>query len=385
MHSTKLVFFVFISLILLNGLFISVLASDPEQVIKFVGANVSIMTEEVNNIYAAGARVSIEGKVKENIWVAGALVDVDTEIDGDLYAAGSNVSVKGIVTGKARVACADLRIDAEINEVLYAAAASIEVSANTKLPSHSTLTAAYIEFDGTAGDNLSLYAEEIEFSGQTSGSVTIEGRYVELDETVHIGGDLIIRSSEEALISQDATIVGTLTQISLEDSKFFKAHKDDSDDLGFSLLLATSVFLLGLILIIFARGFVEQGITMLRTQPVRSILWGLVVFFGLPIFVFLTIVTIFGIPIGVAVLLLLPFLLILGFTIAALGVSDLILNRNNESKKIRQRLLLFGAGVILFVILGFIPFLGGVLIFVALLIGLGAAAVTLGHRLIAIT
>ena len=385
MHSTKLVFFVSISLILLNGLFTSVLASDPKQDIKFVGANVSIMTEEVNNIYAAGARVSIEGKVKENIWVAGALVDVDTEIDGDLYAAGSKVSVKGIVTGKARAASADLRIDAEINEVLYAAAASIEVSANTKLPSHSTLAAAYIEFDGTAGDNLSLYAEEIEFSGQTSGSVTIEGRYVELDETVHIGGDLIIRSSEEALISQDATIVGTLTQISLEDSKFFKAHEDDSDDLGFSLLLATSVFLLGLILIIFARGFVEQGITMLRTQPVRSILWGLVVFFGLPIFVILTIVTIFGIPIGVAVLLLLPFLLILGFTIAALGVSDLILNRNNESKKIRQRLLLFGAGVILFVILGFIPFLGGVLIFVALLIGLGAAAVTLGHRLIAIT
>ena len=381
MHSTKLVFFVSISLILLNGLFISVLASDSEQDIKSARANVSIIAEDVNNIYAAGARVSIEGKVKENIWVAGALVDVDTEIDGDLYAAGSKVSVKGIVTGKARVAGADLNIDAEIIEVLNAAAASIEVSDNTKLPSNSSLAAALIEFDGTAEDNLSLYADEVVFTGQASGSVTIEARNVNLDETARIEGDLTIRSSEKAVISPNATIVGKLTQTSLEDSEFFKAHEDNSDDLGFFFLLATSVFLLGLILVIFARGFVEQGITMLRTQPGKSILWGLVVFFSIPIFVLITMVTIVGIPIGVAALLLLPFLLILGFTMATLGVSDWILNRKSESKQTSQRLLFLAAGVIILVIVGFLPFVGGLLILLAMLLGLGAAAVTLGSHL----
>ena len=65
----------------------------------------------------------------------------------------------------------------------------------------------------------------------------------------------------------------------------------------------------------------------------------------------------------------------------ALGVSDLILNRNSESKKTGQRLLLLAAGVVLFVIVGLIPFLGGLLIFLALLFGLGAASVALGRRL----
>ena len=131
----------------------------------------------------------------------------------------------------------------------------------------------------------------------------------------------------------------------------------------------------------FARGFVEQGITVLRTQPGRSILLGLAVILGIPLFVIATMVTIIGIPIGVATLLLLPFLFILGFTTTTLGVSDWLLNRNNESKKTGQRLLLLAAGVVLFVIIGFIPLIGGLLIFLALLFGLGAAAATIGQRL----
>lgn len=381
MRRRKLILFISTILIMLIGAFSMLLASGTKQDIRAAGAKIKIISENAMNIYAAGARVSIEGKVKQDIWAAGALVDIDTEINGDLHAAGSRVSVKGKITGKARLAGADLKIDAEIGEVLNAAAASIEIFENAKLPPRSSLAAALIKFRGVANDNLSLYADEVVFSGQASGSVTIEGRKVQLDETAYIEGSLTIRSSEEAIISPKAMVVGKLTQTGLEDSEFFKGHEDDSDGRGFFLLLSTSVFLLGFILVIFARGFVEQGITLLRTQPGRSILWGLVVFFGIPIFVIVTMVTIIGIPIGVATLLLLPFLLILGFMTTALGISDWILNRKSESKKTSQRLLLLAAGVVLFVIVGFIPFIGGLLVLLALLFGLGASAVTIGRRL----
>jgi len=79
--------------------------------------------------------------------------------------------------------------------------------------------------------------------------------------------------------------------------------------------------------------------------------------------------------------LLIPFLLILGFTTTTLGVSDWILNRNNEPKKTGQRILLLAAGVVLLVIIGLIPFLGGLLIFLALLWELGATVATFARRL----
>ncbi|MBT8112170.1 MAG: polymer-forming cytoskeletal protein [Gammaproteobacteria bacterium] len=361
--------------------FTIVLATDDEQDIKATGAKIRIISENATNIYAAGARVTIEGKAKQDIWAAGALLDIDIETAGDLHAAGSRISVKGKVAGKARLAGADLKIDAEIGEILNAAAASIEISENAKLPANTSLAGALIEFHGAAKDNLSLYADEVVFSGQASGTVTIEGRNVQLDDTARIEGNLIIRSSEEAVISPNAIVVGEFTQTGLEDSEFFKEHDDKFDGRGFFLILSTSIFLLGLILVIFARSFVEQGITTLRAQPGRSILLGLAVFFGIPLFVIASMFTILGIPIGVATLLLLPFLFILGFTTTTLGVSDWLLNRHNQPKKTGQRLLLLAAGVVLLVIIGFIPFLGGLLLSLALLFGLGVIAVTIGHVL----
>ncbi|MBT8124294.1 MAG: polymer-forming cytoskeletal protein [Gammaproteobacteria bacterium] len=381
MRKQKLILIISTVLIILTASFTIVLATDDEQDIKAAGAKIRIISENATNIYAAGARVTIEGKAKQDIWVAGALLDIDIETAGDLHAAGSRISVKGKVAGKARLAGADLKIDAEIGEILNAAAASIEISENAKLPANTSLAGALIEFHGAAKDNLSLYADEVVFSGQASGTVTIEGRNVQLDDTARIEGNLIIRSSEEAVISPNAIVVGEFTQTGLEDSEFFKEHDDKFDGRGFFLILSTSIFLLGLILVIFARSFVEQGITTLRAQPGRSILLGLAVFFGIPLFVIASMFTILGIPIGVATLLLLPFLFILGFTTTTLGVSDWLLNRHNQPKKTGQRLLLLAAGVVLLVIIGFIPFLGGLLLSLALLFGLGVIAVTIGHVL----
>ncbi len=381
MHRRILILFISTILIIFISAFFNVLATYEENNIKAAGANIRIISENAKNIYAAGVRLTIEGKAKQDIWAAGALIDIDTETNGNLYAAGSRLSVKGKVSGNARLAGAELKVDAEVGEQLSAAAASIEISKNAVLPNDTSLAAALIEFNGVAKDNLSLYADQVIFSGHTSGPVTIEGRHVQLGDTAHIEGNLTIRSSEEAVISPNAIVAGKLTKTSLEDSDYIKENEHDSDSRALLILLAISVFLLGLILVIFARGFVEQCITLLRTHPGQSILWGFVVFISVPIFIVVTTATIIGIPIGVATLLLLPFLFILGITTAAFAVSDWILNKNVESKKTGQRIFLLATGVILLVIIGFVPFLGEILILLVMLLGLGAASVTLGNRL----
>lgn len=376
MHRDKLIVFISTVLITVMVILPTVLANYQKNDIKTAGARINIITEDATNIYAAGARVDIEGKVKQNIWAAGALINIDTETNGNLHAAGSRLNIKGKVNGKARLAGADIKLDALVGGGLKAAAASINISEEAKLSSETSLTAAMIEFNGTAKDNIRLYADEVTFSGKASGSVTIEGRDIQIDDTAQIDGDLIIRSSKEVVISPNTRIIGEITKTGLEDS---------NGRGGFFLILSTSIFLLGLILIFFLRDFVEQEIKTLRTQPGRSLLWGLAVFFGIPLFFVIAMITIIGIPIGVATLLLLPFLLILSFTTATLGVSDWLFNRNNATKKTGQRILLLIGGVILFIIIGFLPFLGGLLIFLAMLFGLGASSATIGRYISAKT
>ena len=338
-----------------------------------------VYSEVISNVYSAGARIQVIGDVAGSVYLAGALIDIDAQINGNLYAAGSKVHLKGSVSGSSNIASADLKIDANIEGALKAAAASIEVSKDTKLADDSSLAAALIDYRGSAKDNLNLYAEEVVFSGQSTGSVTIEGHHIRLDETANIQGNLTIRSSMKAVISPDATIVGTLTQTDLEDSKLFKKRDDDPNGHGLLLLLCASVFILGLILIIFARNYVQQAIIITRTQSSNSLLWGFAVLFGLIIFIVVAMITMIGIPIGISVLLLLPFLLILGFTTATLGVSDWILNRHSESKNIGQRLIFLMIGIALLFIVGLIPLLGTLLLFLIMILGIGAIFGVLRH------
>ncbi len=379
MHRTNLILFINTVLVTLMATTPTVLATYEKNDIKTAGARVNVLSEEATNIYAAGARVNIEGKVKQSIWAAGALININTETEGNLHAAGARLNIKGKVNGKARLAGADIKIYAEIGDKLRAAGASINVSEEAKLPSESALAAAMIEFNGIVGDNLKLYAHEVVFSGQASGSVTIEGHDIQLNDTAQIDGDLIIRSSKDAVISPNARIIGEVTKTGLEDAEFYKDRDDTNGRGGSFLVLSTSIFLLGLILVFFLQDFVEHEIKTLRTRPATSLLWGIAVLFGIPLFFIISMITIIGIPIGVATLLLVPFLLILSFTTAILGVSDWLFNRNNATKKTGQRILLLLVGVLLFVIVGFVPIFGELLIFLAMLFGLGASSITIGR------
>jgi cytoskeletal protein CcmA (bactofilin family) len=381
MSSRKLIFFSSIILLKFAVICSLVLATDEEQDIKAAGAKIKVISENANNIYVAGAKVSIEGNSNEDVWAAGAIVKININAKGDLHAAGAQLNLKGKIHGSARLAAADIKLDAEIQESFKAAAASIEIFENAKLNDKSYLAAALIDFRGTSEDDLKLIADEVVFSGQAYDSVVIEGRSVRLNDNARIEGDLIIHSKEKVFIPANASITGKVTQIGLEDAEFLNRTKDDKNGRGFFILLSTSIFLLGLIIVLFTSNFTERVISTLRSKPGLSIFWGLVVFIGIPIFVFIAIITIIGIPIGIATLLLLPFLLILSFTTTAFGISDLLLNKNGEHKNKGQRLLLLAFGVILFVVIGFVPILGGFLIFLALLLGLGAASATIGDYL----
>ncbi|MDH3694211.1 MAG: hypothetical protein OER96_06530 [Gammaproteobacteria bacterium] len=388
MHGRKLISFFSIALFILISLALliwttalSTPLTSEEGDINSAGANVEINADDAANIHAAGARVTIKGKARQNIRAAGALVNIDAESGGDLHVAGSRVSLKGNVTGEAWLAGAEVNIDAVTGKALKAAGASIDVSENAKLASNSSLAAALIEFHGASEDNFNLYGDEIVFSGQASGAVTIKGRKVSVTENARIQGDLTIQSGEKAIIDPAAMITGKVTQTSLTKSDFKEEEEGVFAGVGGALIFAASAFLLGLILVVFIRGSVDRGINMLRSRPGKSILWGLAVFFGVPILAVLAMVTIVGIPIGIATLLMLPLLLLLGFTMTALGVSDWLFNRAGETKETGQRLLLLAAGVVMFVVLGFVPVLGPLLIILAVLFGLGAAVVTIGCRL----
>ena len=359
----------------------SVPLAAQEDDINLAGARVDIAADDASSIHAAGALVTIRGKASQDIMAAGARVDIDAEAGGDLNAVGSRLSVEGEIMGEAWLAGAELKIGAVTGSALKAVGAWIEIVEGARLGPDSSLAAALVEFRGLAGDNLRLEGDEVVFSGLASGSVAIDGGKVRITEEAKIDGHLTVRSREVADISPAATIAGDVTPIVSKDSDSDGEQEESSIGLGSALIFGGSTFLLGLVLVFFTRGSVEETIATLRYQPGRSILWGLAVFVGVPVAAVVAIVTVVGIPMGVVALLAFPFLLLLGVTATVLGVSDWILNRSAEPKDTGERLLIFVGGVAIFAIISLVPVLGALSVMMAVLFGLGATSVTVQDRL----
>jgi hypothetical protein len=151
--------------------------------------------------------------------------------------------------------------------------------------------------------------------------------------------------------------------------------------LGSAVLFGVGAGLvLGVILLIAARPFVERGIDAIRSSPVRSAFVGLAVLIIVPLVASLIMVTIVGIPIGLLILLAFPLAVAIGLVLAALGLADRILNRDRLAKSGGSRFVALLVGVLIIAIVGIIPVLGFVVGVLVLLVGLGAFWQALRNR-----
>jgi hypothetical protein len=347
------------------------------------GATVSVTADGAPDVWAAGASVSVHGTVLKDVWAAGAIVDVAADTGADVWAAGSRVRISGRVGGMLSVSGAEVDIAARVAGDTRVAGAQVSVAPSAVLIGRLRAAGAVVRFDGSGGSGVDLSGAEVTFNGETTGDVTIRAQKVRIGDSASIGGDLEIYSEDKPDIAQTAQIGGRLVSLGLEDA-------DWPDGEGFPgllmvfltpLIVAASAFLLGLLFVWRARGAVEQTIDTFVERPGGSLLRGLLTLVALTLGAVLLIALLIGFPLGLALLLTVPAILILGFTSAGLSIGEWIGNRAGDPRSAGGRIGLMALGIAVLMLAGLIPLAGAVLVLIAVLMGLGALAITLRQRL----
>lgn len=347
------------------------------------GATVSVTADGAPDVWAAGASVSVRGTVLNDVWAAGAIVNVAATTGADVWAAGSRVRISGRVGDMLSVSGAEVDIDARVAGDTRVAGAQVVVAPGAVLNGKLRAAGAVIRFDGRGGSGVDLSGAEVTFNGDTTGNVTIRAQKVRIGDNASIGGDLEIYSEEKPDIAQTAQIGGRLVSLGLEDA-------DWPDGEGFPgllmvfltpLIVALSAFILGLLFIWRARGTVEQTIDTFVERPGGALLRGVLTLLTVTLGAVLLVVVLIGFPLGLALLLAVPAILILGFTSAGLSIGEWIGNRAGESRSAGGRIGLMALGIAALMLAGLIPFAGAIIVLVAVLMGLGALAITLRQRL----
>jgi hypothetical protein len=139
------------------------------------------------------------------------------------------------------------------------------------------------------------------------------------------------------------------------------------------IAVTISLLVLGVLLLALFPAAMAAARSVARNEPGRVVGWGLLIAVGLPVVSILVMLTVIGIPLGLVALLSLALVYAMGYVVAALALGRTMM------KEPRSRYLAFPAGLVILRLVGLIPFVGGLVTFVAAAFGLGALAIA-GRR-----
>jgi hypothetical protein len=219
--------------------------------------------------------------------------------------------------------------------------------------------------DGTVAESLVVFNGRTEISGTVDEDVVVFNGDVVLRSGARVGGDVI--SLEDPQIEEGATIGGGVDDL---------ARRWDFYDITFAgrfawwLAYTVSTLVLGVVLLVLARGLDPASVRAFRDRLGATIGSGLLLLVLLPIVVVLLFVTIVGIPLGLFLLLSLALVYSIGYVGGALGFGRLLV------KEPTSQYLAFLVGWGTLRVLALVPFLGGVAWLVATVLGLGTLWVT---------
>ena len=218
-----------------------------------------------------------------------------------------------------------------------------------------------VRIDGTVTQTLVVFNGRTEITGTVGEDVIVFNGSVVLRSGSRVGGDVVSRQAPR--IEEGATVEGSVDDL---------PTRWDYWDITFVGRLAwwiaytVSTLVLGLVLLMLARGLDPASVRALRERLGGTIGFGLLWFVVLPIVAVLLSITVVGAPLGLFLLLALGLVYSIGYVVGALALGRLVV------KEPRSRYMAFLAGWGAFRLIALVPFLGGIAWFVATVLGLGS-------------
>ena len=325
-----------------------------------------------DTLVATGNTVVVEGVVNGDLLVFAQNLEVRGTIRGDVVSLAKQTVVSGTVEGRIFNCSRSMELGGELGHSLYNWGQSLRVESRAHV-GEGIVAGGDISLEGEVKRSAALYGE-VEVSGTVGRDLIMAGRSLTLTNTARVGGNLTarVRHTKDVHIADGASISGKRdVQLRVRKNRFtsqkFYLHQ---------VVWLAAAMLMGWVGVALFPGFF-QSCTQAVGSGWRSAGLGLGVLAGTPVAVVVLAITLVGIPIS---------LMLLGIYIAALCLAKLwvgaflgwILLKPTRFTK-RDWLLGLLVGLLILTIVGYIPYLAGLVRLVVVCLGLGAFAWQLYH------
>jgi cytoskeletal protein CcmA (bactofilin family) len=358
------------------------LAPSPAAAADIRNGDVTIGTTETveDDLYAFGTNIAINGTIHGDLIAAGNNISIDGTVTGDVIAAGQSVVIRGQVGGSVRAAGSTIVLDGKVTDDLLAAGNELTILSNGRVGRDAIVGATNATISGQIGRDLQAGSTNIKIDGGVGGNVLATVDRLQFTDRATIGGNLKYTSKNEAQIANASSVKGSVER---------KTPESGREPLvtGPAALVVEwlkgliGLLILGILVVFFFPGFARRAGEALVRSPWLTLAIGALVLIGLPILavVFFAVgALIGGWWIGFVVLSLFVVVLALSIPVAAVGVGGAVLRIARRPVPVWLALII---GLVALLLVALIPILGGLVIFCALLFGMGATTIAVvGNR-----
>jgi hypothetical protein len=323
-----------------------------------------------DTLLATGNIVRVEGVVNGDLLAFGATVEVRGTIKGDLIScATKRTVVSGTVEGRIYDLSNALDLDGELGHSIYALTQSLHVGNRGRVGGGILVGAGDVTLEGEVNRGVTMYAGNADVSGTIARELTMAGDSLTLTNAARVGGNLSahVRQLKNVHIADGATIGGKRDiQLRVRKSGFTRPSF-----YFYQAVWLAAAMLVGWLGLVLFPGFFQAS-----TQAVgsgwRSLWLGFAVIAAVPFAILVTAITLVGLPVSLMLLALYLAAIYLAKVWVGAFLGRMLLKPAGATKgDWLQGLLL---GLLILTIVGFIPYLGGLVHVGVLCLGLGAFA-----------
>ncbi|MCK0097345.1 hypothetical protein MWU60_17335 [Yoonia sp. F2084L] len=348
-------------------------------------------TEDVSRVhggdtYTAGEAVTETLTATGDVFAAGSVITTSGSASGDIHAAGYDVNISSNTGGDLYAAGSSVTISAPVGEDITAAGFSVRSTATAPVEGNLRFFGRSLTIEGPIAGALTAFGGTVHLNAAVSGDAWIVAETVTYGPEARIDGTLILSSDENTSIPDRVIPAARITLEEWDSRKMYREFDRSWDAVDmpmlpiwlsmFSAFLISAIFLLVLaaIFLTFAETRVEKMRRRVTRQPLQTFLLGVIGLSALFGMVPITALTIVGLPFVPFALLAIIVAWTLGYLLAAYGVARRVLVAFNgsEDPSLLMKLVTVALAICVVAILNFIPFVGWVVNYTLVLLGVGA-------------
>jgi cytoskeletal protein CcmA (bactofilin family) len=323
--------------------------------------------------FTAGGTVNVSAPVAADLLTAGGNVVVDTRVGGDVLAVGGNVRIGGDVDAGVFAAGGDVLLNGRVKRSVRVAGGQVEIGPRAELGGNLSVAGGQVRVEGTVFGYVQVAGGNLVLNGPVGGDVWATGGRITLGPNARIGGRL--QYASRAGLQQDpaAIIKGGTERLDFgSERERTQPERKRGGYLGW--IWIAGLMVLAVVLVVVAPAFTARVSGALQRQPWFALLLGFIVLVCAPVAAVILLVTVIGLPLGLLALLAYPVLLLIGYELTAIGISDWTMQRfaAQRMQSVAWRAGAAAVAVLLIGLLARLPAIGLVLAFLALLAGIGA-------------